>query len=137
MKKGQTLVEIIVVIGMVVLLATGLVIVSTVSMKTNRIGTLRSQAVKYASEGMELVRQKRDASWTDFRIMGGVWCLNDGGLWFGSTVCTQNINNFFGRSVEFTWNDVEQRMDVMVTVDWNEGGNYYSTELNSYFTQWN
>lgn len=120
---------------MVVLLATGLVVVTTTSVKTNRIGTLRSQAVKYAQEGMELVRQKRNANWADFQASAGVWCLNGDGLWYQSAQCTQIINNFFGRTVELTWNDAQQRMDVTVTVDWTEGGDYYSSELDSYFVQ--
>ena len=134
--RGQTLVEIIVVVGVVVILTTGLVIVTTFSLKMGRIGRLKSQAVKYAQEGMEFVRQRRDQSWEDFRTLDGIWCLGDGGGWSQAAICLTNVDNFFGRTVEFTWKEDEQRMDVTVTVDWNEGSDYYETHLDSYFTQW-
>lgn len=132
---GQTLVEIVVVIGVVVILTTALVILTTYSLKNTRLGGLRAQAVTYAQEGMDYVRQKRDASWTDFRALDGIWCIGDGDTWYESTVCTQNVNNFFGRYAEFTWDDANQRMAVTLTVDWTEGPNYYSTTLDSYFSQ--
>ncbi len=135
---GQTLVEIMVVIGVIAILTTGLVVLTTFSIKNSRISALRSQAVKYAAQGMEYVRQKRDAGWTDFQALGGqTWCLGDNGAWVPvNPICLENVSNLFGRTIEFTWDEANHRMAVTVTVDWNEGAEYYETHLNSYFTQW-
>lgn len=135
MNKGQTLLEIIVVIGVIIVLTTGLVALTTVSIQNTRIGVLKSQAVKYAQEGMELVRQRRDSNWTDFKAMNGNWCINDDGTWFKADVCYRNVKFFFGRTANFTWDDVNQRMAVKVTVDWTEGNIFYKTDLNSYFSE--
>lgn len=135
MKKGQTLLEIIVVIGVIVVLTTGLVALATVSIQNTRISLLKSQAVKYAQEGMELVRQRRDQGWPAFQALDGNWCLGDGADWFHADVCYRNIKFFFGRTVNFAWDDVNKRMKVKVTVDWTEGDIYYKTELDSFFGQ--
>ena len=132
---GQTLVEVVVVIGVIVVLTTGLVSLTTFSLKNSRISMLKSQAVKYASEGIEFVRQKRDESWTEFQALDGVWCLGGGGGLIKS-VCTQNVDNFFSRDVDFIWNAAEERMEVTVTVGWAEGSNYYETDLDTNFTKW-
>lgn len=134
--NGQTLVEIVVVIGVVVVLTTALLILTTYSIKTSRLSALKSQATKYAAEGMEFTRQRRDAGWTDFRALDkSDWCLNDGGGWTIG-VCTENVQKLYTRDVEFAWDDAAQRMNVTVTVGWQEGGNYYSSQLQSFFTEW-
>jgi len=128
--KGQTLVEIIVVVGVIVVLTTALVILTTYSLKNSRVSKLRSQAMKYAAEGMEYVRQKRDTGWEQFQALDGSLCIGDGGE--QSASCEENVNNFFERKATFTWNETDNRMDVVVTVSWPEG----ETTLRSFFTRW-
>jgi len=69
-QQGQSLVEMIVVIGVVVLLTTGIVVGTTTSLSRSETSETRSQALSYAQEGIELARGLRDAGWNTFTALG-------------------------------------------------------------------
>ena len=132
---GQTLVEIIVVVGVVVLLVTGLVIGTTASLRIGESGKTRSQAVKLAQEGIELARTVRDTRWATFASMNGTYCLADTNAWTPMTgSCPVNIGTTFTRSVDFTF--VDPRVTAEVTVSWQDSSGTKQTSLKTYFTQW-
>ena len=67
----------------------------------------------------------------------GSWCLSEDGAWTAlSGSCPINIGTRLTRLVELTWNAVDQRMEALVTVSWQEGTTTYQSQLESYFTQW-
>ena len=132
---GQTLVEIIVVVGVVVLLVTGLVIGTTASLRIGESGKIRSQAVKLAQQAIELARTVRDTKWATFASMTGTYCLGDTNTWTPATgLCSVNIGTTFTRSVNFAF--VDPRMTVEVTVSWQDSSGTKQTSLKTYFTQW-
>jgi len=137
--RGQTLAEVVVAIGVVVLLVTGLVVGTSVSLKASQYGKARSQAVQYAQEAVELARNIRDNGWTTFTTYGGVspvsWCLDKSGVWAPmSDSCSANIDNFYTRQVTFTWNDPKMKVDV--SVSWIDGNKTFTVPITTYFTQW-
>ncbi|MBI5620308.1 hypothetical protein HY949_00840 [Candidatus Gottesmanbacteria bacterium] len=138
-QSGQTLAEVVVAIGVVVLLVTGLIFGTSVTLKASQYGKARSQAVQYAQEGVEITRALRDSGWTGFLAYGGVtplsWCLDKSGVWTAmSGSCTPNIDAFYTRQVTFTWADPNMKADV--TVSWQDGNKSYSVPITTYFTQW-
>lgn len=137
--RGQTLVEVIVAIGVVVLLVTGLIVGTSVTLKASQYGKMRSLGTQYAEEAIEAARNLRDSGWSTFFEYGGVtpksYCLNKVGVWtltVGS--CSPNIDNFYTRMVTFTWADPHMNVDVAVT--WVDGAKTYTSSLSTYFTQW-
>lgn len=137
--KGQTLAEVVVAIGVVVLLVTGLVVGTSVSLKASQYGKARSQAVQYAQEAIEIARNVRDNGWTTFATYGGVspvsWCLDKSGVWTAmSDSCSANIDNFYTRQVTLTW--IDPKMKVDVSVSWIDGNKTYTMPITTYFTQW-
>ena len=62
-QHGQSLVEMVVVIGVVVLLAVGIIAGTTASLSATENAQTRSNALKFASEGIERTRELRDAGW--------------------------------------------------------------------------
>lgn len=137
--RGQTLVEVIVAIGVVVLLVTGLIVSTSVSLKASQYGKMRSLGIQYAQEAVEATRNLRDSGWNTFAVYGGVtpisWCLNKAGEWTQMIgACSSNIDNFYTRVVTFTWNDPRMKVDVFVT--WVDGAKTYTSSLSTYFTQW-
>ncbi len=138
-QKGQTLIEAVVVIGIVVLLATGLVSGTTASLKSAQTGRSRTLAVSLAQEGVELMRTLRDQQWSSFQAHSGYYCLSSDHLLDPSVSesCPLDIvteNGSFGRSVEFDWQD--PLMVVTVRVSYIEGASTRTTSLVTYFTQW-
>ena len=143
--RGQMLIESVVATLLVVLLVTGLISGTTASLRAGQSGRNRSQANKFAQEGIEMARTLRNSGWVPFfsRSVAApgvrLWCLPKDNAWPGSPAsgivdCDLNIDNFFGRSVSFSWDD--PRMVVVSSVRWNEGSGSHQSELTTYFTQW-
>ncbi len=134
---GQSLAEIVVTIGIVALLVTGVVVATTTSLRNNQAGRVRSLAVQFAQEGIELTRDLRGAGWSDFQGYSGLWCLDKNRIWTQAVgTCEVNIDEVFTRSVAFTWNAIDERMEVAVSVAWNDAGIPRSTTLETYLTDW-
>lgn len=139
LQKGQTLVEAIVVIGMVILLVTGLIAGTTASLKTSQAGRAKSEAVKFAEDGIERIRLIRDDNWTTFASYSGLYCFaSDGTLTLPTgPTCPVNIqtaDNSFSRSTSFIW--LGDKMHVQVAVVYHEGDAEQTVFLDTYFTRW-
>lgn len=119
--SGQTIVEAVVAMAIITLLVTGLVIGTTVSLKSSSYARLRSKAVKYAQEGMEKVRNDRNTNWSTFQAKEG-------------SAENEVIDSLFTRTVSYEWN--ADHMEVTVTVKWQEGDLERSSVLSSFFTNW-
>lgn len=129
-QKGQSLVEMIVIIGMVVLLATGIVAGTTVSLSSSKTSQVRSQALSYAQAGIELARATRDDGWPAFSAMGNP-----------PSTTVSNIDNTFTRSVTLELTTIgtppTPTMKVTSQVTWGDTTNPLNkVELTTYLTQW-
>jgi type II secretory pathway pseudopilin PulG len=137
-QKGQTLVEAVVVVGIVVLLVTGLVAGTTSSLRSAQSGRTKTQAVSLAQEGIEIIRTMRDENWDLFEAHSGSYCLGDDHvLTVSGGTCSPNITTDQGvltREATFTWQD--PRMVVEVDVSYIEGEATRNVNLVTYFTQW-
>lgn len=138
LNSGQTLIEAVVVIGMVVLLVTGLIVGTTASLKSAQSGRARSQSVSLSQEGLEIVRSIRDQSWSTFQSYTGSYCLgSDKILVLSAGDCGTNVTgaeNSFSRSIIFSWQD--PKMVVTSTVTYVEGESIKDVTLVTYLTQW-
>ncbi len=146
--RGQTIIEVIVVIGIVVVLTTGLIAGTTSSLKSAQSDRSRSEAVKYAQEGIEVARQLRDENWDTFFSYGGsVYCLGSDAKGNTNFVvstggqCPTNIMmqdgtlSIFTRSVQFAWQG-NSGMQIVVTVSYPENSQTKNVQLTTYLTQW-
>ena len=141
MKKnssGQTLVEVVVAIGVVVLLVTGLIVATSVTLKASQYGKMRSLGTQYAQEAIEAARNLRDSGWSTFLLYGGTsQCLDKTGNWTPMSVsCPYDIDSIYSRTVMYTWDALNSRMNVDVAVTWVDGAKTYSSTLSTYLTQW-
>lgn len=137
-QHGQTLVEMIVVVTIVVLLATGIVAVTTVSLARSQTSKIRSEAVTHAQAGLELARGLRDTSWADFVVKGSAagstYCVGT----FTPPPCSVNINGTFTRFVRLQFTQVAgvDTMIVTSSVSWGAGTPNNTVHLVTYLTQW-
>lgn len=133
---GQTLVEAVVVIGMVVLLVSGLIVGTTASLRAGEQGKYRAQAVKYAQEAIEYARNLRNTGWETFQAQTGTWCLDKSLVRSEaqSGVCPINVDSLFRRKLTLTWSDPQ--MEAVSTISWNDGSGDHKSELVTTFTQW-
>jgi len=141
--SGQSLLEIIVAVGVAVLLITGLVVGTSVSLRTSQYGQRRSQATKYAQEGIEILRSLRDSmDWDDFIALdtngsgATSLCLGNDAVPVPGSNCESNLDTVFARQLLLEWNDADDRIELTVIVSWPEGGQTPDVALDTYFTQW-
>lgn len=150
-QKGQTLIETVVVLGIVVLLVTGIVSATIASLKASQNNRARSIATKLIQEGLEIARSDRDASWSQFINLSGSYCFdNNKQTYFGLIPGDpNNCSSFpyvilpplsinFIRYTTFSKQSVGgyDQMSVLVTVKWTESGQSRSSRTETYFTQW-
>lgn len=136
-ERGATLLEVLMMVSVAALLVTGLVASTINSVGSARASRMRSQAVRFAQEGMELVRGDRDKSWKPFSNKSGNYCLGENGIFTSQPSCAPNVGeDVFTRTVLFEWVASPGYMKVTVTVMWPEGSGQKSTNLISHFTDW-
>lgn len=137
--RGQTLLELIVSIGVVVFVMLGLVVAVTSSLRFSQASRYRSRAVKYAQEAIEMTRQLRDTNlWDTFIAYAGVtpkvWCLSKTGVWTPEDGNCQPLDGIFSRNVTLTWDDPLVR--VQADVSWQDGSRVLHSQLDTYLTRW-
>ena len=135
-QSGQSLVEAVVVIGVVVLLVTGIVAGTTASLRNIDQGKTRSLALKYSQEGVEYGRNLRNTGWETFQAKSGVLCLDKASVLTAASsgVCPVNVDSVYTRSLTFTWSD--PTMTVVSRATWNDGSGEHKSELTTNFTKW-
>lgn len=146
-EKGQSLLEVIVGVGIVTIVLVGLISVITVSLANAQFSRSRTQANKYAQEASEWLRGQRDEmSWADFytkATSGGRYCLASLD-WFVDNNNCPVINDdvdMYTRRVVLTpvcpidpCND--DKVAIHITVSWVQGQRTPSVELDTYLTKW-
>ena len=138
-QRGQTLLELIISIGVVVFVMLGLVVAVTSSLRFSQANRNRSRAVKYAQEAIEITRQLRDANlWDTFlgytNMTSKVWCLSKERVWTVEDGNCTPLDGVYTRNVTLTWDD--PRVIVNVDVSWQDGSRVLHSRLDTYLTQW-
>jgi Tfp pilus assembly protein PilV len=137
--SGQSMVEAVVAVGIVILLVTGLVVATTSTLRTGQMSKVRTKALQYAKDGLEIVRIIKDESWNDLPL-NGTYCLkNQTDLVLKDGECPMDTDLAFSRFVEFSNNNTCTAEGfcriVTVTVSWMESEKR-SVTLTSSITNW-
>lgn len=140
--RGQTLIEILVALSVIAIIATGITVTVTNSLSNVQYGKNQNLATSYAQEGMEILRQIRNADYNGFKsYTAGDYCLgkNISALQSSILCSTPNIDNIFIRTVEINQSvtpECSTAAKVKVTVSWTDGkcqasAYCHKSELNS------
>ncbi|MDZ7586201.1 MAG: hypothetical protein U0946_00460 [Patescibacteria group bacterium] len=138
--SGQSLVEVVVAVGMMALLLTAVLSLIALSVKNSRLAKDRTKAVGLAQEGVELMRAYRDLNWYGLYAATGDnwglaknWTVTDG----LNTYCedVDKIDEFFIRCVEVTA-DGSDKVEIQVVVSWQEGAQVHQTMQTTNLTKW-
>ena len=144
--KGQMLIEVVVIVGIVVLLVLGVVAGTTRVLSQTQTVQNQTAALGFAQEGIELTRQLRDTNWTTLLSYGAVkttYCVGSDGMFTPiALTCPPNV----GKSLytrEITLELVPspdgsggETMQVTVTVSWNGAARANnSVTLTTYVTE--
>jgi prepilin-type N-terminal cleavage/methylation domain-containing protein len=124
--KGQTLIEVLVALGIISVVATALAAVVITSASNAQFSKNQNMATQYTQEGMEIVRRMRDSDYTVFRTYNSIYCLDKDSSILGPNCTSANIDNFFLRKVTITQGTcagsaVSNVASITVSVAWQDG----------------
>ena len=134
--KGQSLIELIIAIGIFVFVTSALVFLILDSYISGRLATEITKADFLAQEGLEAVRSIRDNSWSDLTsgyhglaISGGHWVFQG-----NSEDISDQLNNG-SRMIEIE-NIDQYRKKVISRINWQFSQRMEEVSLVSYLTNW-
>lgn len=124
-QRGQTLIEVVAGVGLLMIVVTALIGLGVVAMKTSTSARNRTVAAKLANEGMELVRSERDQNaWDDFVTL----------TWADQVVGVGSVD--FTRKTTVTDTAESNKKKITVIVEWPESSGTKSVSVTSYLTDW-
>ncbi|PIR42678.1 hypothetical protein CO058_00390 [candidate division WWE3 bacterium CG_4_9_14_0_2_um_filter_35_11] len=130
LNRGETLIEVVLAIGLAVMVLFALVVLGSVSVKTSTSSSRRAQAEKLSSSGIEAIRYLRDGFGFDALVDGcykidagsptGVSSLLDCNSWDSISL---GASNSFERKIEIsTYAGIATMKKITVTSQWLETG---------------
>ena len=133
--RGQSLVEVLVAVGIISLVLVAIVAGVTLAIKNASFSKNQTSATRYAQEAMEWLRNQRDQDWNAFVGRNGrAYCLNN--LSWSTGSCEYVLGGIFKREAILSGLVTDPRIEVKVTVSWQDAGGTHQSELSSYFTKW-
>jgi len=121
--KGQSLIEVVVAIGIVVIVIVALVAVTTVSVRNASFSRNQALATKYAQEAIEKIRDYRArVAWDIFTNN----CQNPPDL--------PSIPSSFSRTISCSGSGDSR--EIKVTVSWTDFKGTHKSELTTRLTKW-
>lgn len=141
-KKGQSLIELIVALGMMSLLLVALLALVSLSVRNSRLAKNYNQALSLAQEGVETMRAWRDFSWNGVVASARItpydlpenWVVEDG-LSNDCDPDNYQIIGIFSRCVLVSLETIDSAT-VTVTVYWQEGNQVKSSQQLARLTRW-
>lgn len=128
LKSGQTLIEVIIALGAILIILASISILVTISINNSSYIRAQSMAAKYAQDGMEYVRYIRNNDISSFKSKNGSYCLDEDNT-FSPPCSIANIKDEFIREVDFSKNTFNcpspteaqlSQTEVTVKVSWRD-----------------
>ena len=136
---GQSLVEAVVTLGIVLLMLSGLVIITLSSLHNAQASKNRAIASQFGQESLEIARRERDSGWSAFIVKDGKkYCVGGQGTLSVTTDISScpEVGSGFRRTLDFTYTPLTLTMNVASSVSWKEGETTKTASFVTIFTQW-
>ena len=136
-KSGQSLIEVLTALAVVLLVIIALIRATTSSMKGSDFSKMQVLATRYAQEGIEWIRAERDKDWDNINVhtTGAPLCLMS--LAWSSDNCDENDyidGTKFKRQATLTKEG--EKVKIEVIVGWQDSSGDHQSQLSTYLTNW-
>jgi len=134
---GQSLVEMVVVVGIVMMVMVALVAGATIAVRNTHFSRNQSQAMQLSREVSEWLRGERERGWSQFvSHADATYCFNSLS-WGNQGACGSSglIGSIFTRQVTLT-NQGNDKIEVKITTSWTDSNGKHKKEIITYFTKW-
>lgn len=140
LRNGQSLIETVIAIAVVVLIVSGLVIAVISSMRSAQSSRARSLATKLTQDGIESIRNLRDSGWANFidsYTSFDEWCLGTDGIPSPPDCTDITISNLHFTRTALIENSGQDQVTVTVRVTWKDGSTTdRQSKASTYLTKW-
>lgn len=141
LSSGQSLIELLVALTLMMLLVVAVVGLATVSVKTSYFAKKETAAKRYAEELVEWLREQKKSDWTSFLFdksttEGQVYCFNTSPIasWPSVGVCSNaTLDGMYKREVTLSRSLDNSSVVVTVVVSWEDSSGLHETKLVSNF----
>lgn len=140
-QSGQSLIEVLTALAVVLLVIIALIRATTTSMKGSDFAKTQSMATSYGQEAIEWIRAERDKSWDN--LADGTYCLKSSPIesWPGQGVCGDDDylegTKFKREAILATIITPEvTKVQVDVIVGWQDSSGEHQSQLTTYLTNW-
>lgn len=147
--SGESFFEVLIALSMVTLILTALVSLATVSVRNSTRSKNITLGTRYSQEGIEWLRTRRDASWTNFAaqsapVPGKTWCISDLNWDFTKQgVCSASdfiTGTIMKREANLTTDTVGDPSGNTILANvktyWTDGQGYHEISTSTDFTPW-
>ena len=141
MKKGQSLFEVVIAVGVIGIIIAGVVSLAASSIRNSTFTRNNSLATRYAQEAIEWMRGERDADWVIFRsyaeVAGNMYCL-DTLSWADARSCNSGeyiSGTILTRKVIFS-SITPTAVSADVSVLWTDSQGTHQVATSTIFTDW-
>lgn len=134
---GQTLLEIVVGVGLVSMVLVAMVSAITYSLANIQQAKSKAEATQYAQDAIEWLRNQRDnLGWTGFSThAGNTYCLNDLN-WSTPTNCSGfTLKNIYKREVTLIA-DSADKITAALNMQWQRGTQTKTVAVTTVYTNW-
>lgn len=134
--KGQSVIEIVIAVSLMVIIAAGSVTAILGSFNSSRLAKEQSQASMIASAGLEAVRSIRNQSWTNL-TSGNHGLSSVGGTWAFSGGSDQDSSQKFTRTITISDGPGADTKTILSRVTWDfTPSRHNAVEMTLLLTDW-
>lgn len=124
--KGQSLIEMVVVIGITGIALVAIAMVTTTAIRNARVSKERSVARNIMNQTMESIRNTRDKDPDTFFSMTS----------HNQTLSSTGENPTYDRSVDYNVAIAGSKIQVTVNISWTDAGNTFNVTDSTYLQKW-
>ncbi|MBI3981046.1 prepilin-type N-terminal cleavage/methylation domain-containing protein [Candidatus Microgenomates bacterium] len=142
-RKGQSLIEVLIALGIGVLVIVALVQSLVTSIKNSQFAKNQNLATRYSQDAVENIRSERDKlGWTAMftTYNNKTYCIGtgDSSTWtLKQPSCAVNVGVIFTREADFSDPDgASEKLLVEVTTSWTDSSGTHSSKQNTFLTKW-
>lgn len=139
--KGQSLIEVLIALGIGVLVIVALVQSLVTSVKNASFAKNQNLATRYSQEAVESIRSERDKlGWSTMNtnFNNKTFCLptGDSATWSQKVVsCAAILGTIFVREAKFTSGGANTLL-VEISTSWTDSSGTHTSKQNTYLTKW-
>ena len=130
--SGQSLIEVVVVAGLIMLILVALVAGATVAIRNSQFSRTKARAMQLNLEAMEWIRGERKEGWSEFASRNGTFCLKE--LNFDAPGNCSSSDQFIRQAV--LTKEGTDKIEVKLNTSWTDSNGEHNEEIITYLTKW-